>query len=91
MLECLPEGWFVVRTYTAVCERVGGWWEITVLEMDGRVTQAKRLDQVEEMVRSLVSLILEVPADSFEVAVQSVVPGAASEDVRHAPERPSER
>jgi hypothetical protein len=79
-----------VRTYTAVCERVGGWWEITVPELDGRVTQAKRLDQVEEVVRSLVSLILEVPADSFDVAVQPVLPGAASEDVRHARELRSE-
>jgi DNA-directed RNA polymerase specialized sigma24 family protein len=75
-----------VKTYTAVCERVGGWWEITVPELDGRVTQAKRLDQVEEMVRSLVSLIVDVPADSFEVAIQPVLPDSASEEVRRARE-----
>jgi len=55
-----------VRTCTAVCERVGGWWEITVPELDGRVTQTKRLDQVEETVRSLVSLVVDVPANSFD-------------------------
>ena len=63
-----------VTTYTVVCKRVGRWWEITVPELDGRVTQARRLDQVDEMVRSLVSLILDVPGDSFEVAVQPVLP-----------------
>jgi DNA-directed RNA polymerase specialized sigma24 family protein len=79
-----------VKTYTAVCERVDKWWEITVPELDGRVTQAKRLDQVEGVVRSLVSLILEVPADSFEVVVQTVLPDPTSEDVRRARELRSE-
>jgi len=79
-----------VKTYSAVCERVDKWWEITVPELDGRVTQAKRLDQVEGAVRSLVSLILDIPTDSFEVVVQPVLPDPASEDVRRARELRSE-
>jgi len=45
-------------TYTAICERVGGWWEITVPELpSGRVTQARRLSEVDDTVRDLVSLM----------------------------------
>ncbi len=79
-----------MKTYTAVCERVGRWWEITVPELDGRLTQARRLDQVEEMVRSLVSLIVDIPADSFEVAIQPNLPSSASDEVRQAIELRSE-
>jgi hypothetical protein len=79
-----------VKTYTAVCERVGGWWEVTVPELGGRVTQAKRLDQVDEMVRSLVSLIVDIPVDSFDVAVKPVLPASANEEVRQARELRSE-
>jgi hypothetical protein len=75
-----------MKIYTAVCERVGGWWEITVPELDGRVTQARRLDQVEETVRSLVTLIAEVPPDSVAVAIQPVLPTKIVDDVREAAE-----
>jgi hypothetical protein len=75
-----------MKTYTAVCERVGGWWEITVPELDGRMTQARRLDQVDETVRSLVSLIADVPTDSFEVAIRPALPEPIREEVRQAAE-----
>jgi hypothetical protein len=79
-----------VKTYTAVCERVGGWWEITVPELDGRTTQTKRLDQVDQAVRSLVSLMVDVPAASFDVVVQPNLPDSTSEEVRRARELRSE-
>jgi predicted RNase H-like HicB family nuclease len=47
-----------------------GWWIIEVPEVDGAMTQAPRLDQVDEMARDVVSLLLEVPADSFDLAVK---------------------
>jgi pyruvate/2-oxoglutarate dehydrogenase complex dihydrolipoamide acyltransferase (E2) component len=75
-----------MKTYTAVCERVGGWWEITVPELDGRMTQARRLDQVDDTVRSLVSLIADVPSDSFEVAIRPTLPEPVREEVRQAAE-----
>lgn len=54
-------------TYTAVCERVGRWWEITVPELD-EVTQARSLDEVPATVADLVALMTD--ADAAEVRVK---------------------
>lgn len=59
-------------TYTARAERSGKWWAIEVPEIPGVFTQVKRLDQVEEMARDAIALMLEVPADSFDTEVQLV-------------------
>jgi len=42
---------------------------ITVPELPGVFTQARRLDRVESMARDVISLMLEVPSDSFDVDV----------------------
>ena len=55
--------------YTAIAERDGNWWAITVPEVDGIFSQARRLDRVEYMARDAISLMLEVPPDSFDVVV----------------------
>lgn len=55
--------------YTATAERDGGWWAITVRELDGVFSQARRLDRVEYMARDAISLLLEVSPDSFDVEV----------------------
>lgn len=58
------------KTYRVVAERSGDWWAISVPDVRGAFTQAKRLDQVEDMAREAVSLLLDVPADSFEVELE---------------------
>ena len=55
--------------YTAVAERDGAWWAITVPEVDGVFSQARRLDRVESMAREAISLMLEIPPESFDVDV----------------------
>ena len=55
--------------YSAIAERDGNWWAITVPEVKGVYSQARRLDRVEYMARDAISLMLEVPADSFDVEV----------------------
>lgn len=70
-----------MTTYTAICERVGRWWEVTVPEIDD-VTQVKRLDQVEETVSSLVRLMTDVHPDSVRVEVHS--PAGVDEEVSRA-------
>lgn len=52
-----------------MAQRDGSWWAITVPELDGVFSQARRLDRVEYMARDVISLMLEVPADSFDVDV----------------------
>ena len=47
-----------------------GWWIVEIPQVEGAMTQAPRLDQVEEMARDVISLLLEVPADSFDLVVK---------------------
>ena len=56
--------------YTVSAERHGDWWAITVDELRGIFSQARRLTQVELMARDAISLFLEVPADSFDLSVR---------------------
>ena len=60
-------------TYTALAERGDGWWAITVPELRGVFSQARRLARVEPMARDAISLMLDIPADSFDVQVREVL------------------
>ena len=57
-------------TYTAVCERVGRWWEITVPELD-EVTQARTLDEVPETVADLVATMTGADPTTVQVKVEA--------------------
>ena len=61
------------QTYTAIAERSGGWWAITVPELRGVFSQARRIERVEYMARDAISLLLDVPADSFDVVVREAL------------------
>lgn len=63
---------------TANATRTGDWWAVEVPEVPGVFTQAKRLDQVAEMVRDAVALMADVPEDSVEVEVVPAVDEAVS-------------
>jgi hypothetical protein len=59
-------------TYTALCEREGGWWVITVPELEsGNVTQARSLDEVPEMVADLVATMTGADPASVEIDVKA--------------------
>jgi predicted RNase H-like HicB family nuclease len=60
-------------TYMAVAEPADGWWAITVAEIPGLFTQARRLDGVEAMARDALGLLLDVPRDAFDVVVREVL------------------
>lgn len=60
--------------YTASCERSGRWWAVHVPEVPGVFTQARRLDQVESIVRDALALFLGVPADSFDLRIEVELP-----------------
>jgi predicted RNase H-like HicB family nuclease len=63
-----------VTTYSAVCRRVGAWWAITVPELKGVHTQARRLDQVADMAREAISLMLEADVTTVQVEVHPELP-----------------
>lgn len=56
-----------VRTYTVTTERSGNWWAFTIPEIPGAHGQAKRLDQVRDEARDVISMMLDAPVDSFEL------------------------
>lgn len=63
-----------VTRYTAICRRSGDWWAISVPELKGVHSQAKRLEQVDAMAREAIALMLDVAPDSFQVEVRPEVP-----------------
>jgi predicted RNase H-like HicB family nuclease len=72
------KGLVAMNTYHAVATRDGKYWLVHVPEL-GQYTQARTLAEVEPMARELISLVLEVPADSFQVEQQNKL----SESVWH--------
>jgi DNA-directed RNA polymerase specialized sigma24 family protein len=58
-------------TYEVRATRSGDWWAIDVPGLLGAHTQARRLDHVEHMAREVISLLLDIPEDSFDVRVQA--------------------
>ncbi|WP_282947594.1 hypothetical protein [Cellulomonas endometrii] len=57
--------------YTANVTREGRWWMVAVPEVDG-LTQARRLSEAGTMARELVSLVLDVDPDAFDLTVDVV-------------------
>jgi predicted RNase H-like HicB family nuclease len=68
--------------YTVSCRRVGGWWAISVGELRGVHSQARRLDQVQSMAREAIALMLDVAPDSFDVEVIPAVPAPVTKAVK---------
>jgi hypothetical protein len=55
-------------TYTALCEREGRWWVVTVPELaSGGVTQARTLDEVPAVVADLVATMTGADRAAVEV------------------------
>ncbi|MBF9130202.1 type II toxin-antitoxin system HicB family antitoxin [Plantactinospora sp. S1510] len=61
--------------YAVKCTRTGNWWAISVPDLRGVFSQARRLDQVEATARDAIALFLDVSPKSFGVAIQPEVPG----------------
>jgi predicted RNase H-like HicB family nuclease len=72
------------RAYRVTAERDGRWWLVRVPEVPAAFTQARRLDQAEAMAREVVSLLLDVPEDSFDLRVEPVVPPEIAQDLDEA-------
>ncbi len=59
---------------TATATRAGGWWAIEVDVAGGIHTQARRLDQVAEVVADAVALVQDVPAEDVTVTILPRLP-----------------
>ncbi|KUL26321.1 hypothetical protein ADL15_38665 [Actinoplanes awajinensis subsp. mycoplanecinus] len=68
-----------MKTYSVTCQRVGSWWAISVPELKGLHTQARRLDQVAAMAREAITLLLDVDAATVTVEVHPEFPDTVTE------------
>lgn len=50
-------------------ERDGGTWMLRAVDLEGVFTQAESLDEAWEMAESVTALMLDIPRDSFTVAL----------------------
>lgn len=66
-----------ITTYRVEAAQDEGWWLLTVPELDGIVTQARRLAEAEETARDLIATWLDV--DLATVAVELWVPGVSEQ------------
>ena len=71
-----------MTSYAVLAERSGRWWAISVPELPGVFSQARRRDQIEAMARDAIALYLDVPLDSFAVSVHERPSRAATANVR---------
>jgi predicted RNase H-like HicB family nuclease len=58
-----------VKTYTVPTERSGNWWAFSIPEIPGAHGQAKRLEQVRDEARDVISMMLDAEPDSFDVSL----------------------
>ena len=58
-----------VKTYTVTTERSDNWWAFSVPEIPGAHGQARRLEQVRDQARDVISMMLDAEPDSFEVSL----------------------
>ena len=65
----------------AECERYDGWWVVDVPAVRGLHTRARRLDQVEAMVKDAASLLLDHPEEDFSVVVAPRLPAAEQREI----------
>lgn len=70
--------------YDVTATREAGWWAVVAdLEEREVASQARRLDQVEPMIREAIALVLDVEEDAFDVEITPVLP-EVSEQTREA-------
>lgn len=67
---------------TATAQRSGTWWAVEVTEIPGLFTQARRLDQVADLVQEAATLF--GLAGPFEVAVVPELAGELSSEINAA-------
>jgi len=59
-----------MKTYTVVARRSGDWWALQVPHVRAAHSQCRRLSHALTTARDLVSGLLDVPMDSFDLRLQ---------------------
>jgi DNA-directed RNA polymerase specialized sigma24 family protein len=75
--------------YLARCSHSGEWWAVSIADshgdhIPGANTQARRLDQVEGLVKEVVSILLDVDEDAVKVQLEVELPDDVRVEVQGA-------
>ncbi|MDO8645374.1 MAG: hypothetical protein Q7R42_02155 [Candidatus Planktophila sp.] len=57
----------IKTTYRANVAKDGAFWLIQIPSLENVFTQARNLDEIESMTRDVISLMLDIPSDSFDL------------------------
>lgn len=60
-------GTMIKTTYRANVAKDGAFWLIQIPSLENVFTQARNLDEIESMTRDVISLMLDIPSDSFDL------------------------
>lgn len=60
--------------YSANVTKDGAFWFIQDASLENVFTQARNIDEIEVMTRDVISLMLEIPADSFDLEFNFELP-----------------
>jgi DNA-directed RNA polymerase specialized sigma24 family protein len=66
--------------------RTGRWWLIDVPEVPAAHSQARRLDQAEDVARDLIALLTDADPGSFDVNIRVELPAEVRADLDRAEE-----
>ncbi len=58
------------RLYLARLRRVEDYWALNVYGLTEAYANVFTLDRIDEVVRDLIALVLNVPVDSFDVSIE---------------------
>jgi hypothetical protein len=72
----------VAMKYDVEVTREGRWWMISIPALDG-LTQARRLDEVEDMARSYISVDTDAPPSTVELGKVSIWVGTDEVNTAH--------
>lgn len=75
-----------MRDYRVEAElgQSGRWWVISVPEVPGAHSQARRLSHAEDVARELISLMTDAAPESFAIHVDVVLPEAVRRDLEQS-------
>jgi hypothetical protein len=78
----------VMRTYRVEVERgrTGRWWLLDVPEVPAAHSQARRLDQAEDVARDLIALMTDTDPQTFDVDIHVQIPEQVRVDLQRAEE-----
>jgi predicted RNase H-like HicB family nuclease len=59
-----------MTTYTVKASRSGGWWALSVPEVPGVHTQARKMSGAADMAREAIALVMDVDPLSFDIQLE---------------------